>query len=184
MLYDLCKQLKSCRDGQLTYPHCSWASLLEAGYQYLAHIILLLFILSRRKKSKQHALHDNLLFKAIIQYAMAHILQKSTILWTERQQPFLIHSITFSLIWVRLFYEHRFVVAWNIYSKYTPQNPTNWKVPTTLWLSKFLLNSGPLAFVQVNYDGTFLVLSFQYFRMSTNDLYHWKVCDKDVLGKA
>ena len=101
MLYDLCKQLKSCRDGQLTYPHCSWASLLETGYPYLAHIILLLFILSRWKKSKQHALHDNLLFKAIIQYvqyALAHILQKSMILWTERQQPFLIHSITFSLI--------------------------------------------------------------------------------------
>ena len=61
-------------------------------------LTMLLFVLSRRKKSKQHALDDNLLFKAIIQYALAHILQKSTILWTERQQPFLMHSITFSLI--------------------------------------------------------------------------------------
>ena len=39
MLYVHGKQLWSCRDGQLTYPHCSWASLPEAGNQYLAHII-------------------------------------------------------------------------------------------------------------------------------------------------
>ena len=39
MLYVHGKQLRSCRDGQLAYPHCSWASLPEAGYKYLAHII-------------------------------------------------------------------------------------------------------------------------------------------------
>ena len=27
MLYVHGKQLRSCRDGQLSYPHCSWASL-------------------------------------------------------------------------------------------------------------------------------------------------------------
>ena len=32
-------QLRSCLDGQLSYPHCSWASLPEAGNQYLAHIL-------------------------------------------------------------------------------------------------------------------------------------------------
>ena len=40
MLYVHGQQLRSCRDGQLSYPHYSWASLLEAGNQYLAHIIL------------------------------------------------------------------------------------------------------------------------------------------------
>ena len=39
MLYVHGKQLRSYRDGQLSYPHCSWASLPEAGFQYLAHII-------------------------------------------------------------------------------------------------------------------------------------------------
>ena len=34
MLYVHGKQLRSCRDGQLSYPHCSWASLPEARYQY------------------------------------------------------------------------------------------------------------------------------------------------------
>ena len=38
MLYVHGQQLRSCRDGQLSYPHCSWASLPEAGNQYLAHI--------------------------------------------------------------------------------------------------------------------------------------------------
>ena len=33
------QQLRSCRDGQLSYPHCSWESLPEAGNQYLAHIL-------------------------------------------------------------------------------------------------------------------------------------------------
>ena len=32
-------QLRSCRDGQLFYPHCSWASLPGAGNRYLAHIL-------------------------------------------------------------------------------------------------------------------------------------------------
>ena len=39
MLYVHGKQLRSCGDGQLSYPHCSWASLPQAGYQYLAYII-------------------------------------------------------------------------------------------------------------------------------------------------
>ena len=39
MLYVYGKQLRSCRDCQLSDPHCSWASLPEAGYQYLAHLI-------------------------------------------------------------------------------------------------------------------------------------------------
>ena len=39
MLYVHGEQLKSCRDGQLSYSHCSWASCLEAEYQYLAHIL-------------------------------------------------------------------------------------------------------------------------------------------------
>ena len=39
MLYVHGQQLRSCRDGQLSYPHCSWASLPEAGNQYLAHIL-------------------------------------------------------------------------------------------------------------------------------------------------
>ena len=39
MLYVHGQQLRSCRDGQLSYPHCSGASLLEAGNQYLAHIL-------------------------------------------------------------------------------------------------------------------------------------------------
>ena len=39
MLYVHGKQLMSCRDGQLSYSHCFWASLPEAGYQYLTHII-------------------------------------------------------------------------------------------------------------------------------------------------
>ena len=34
VLYVHGQQLRSCRDGQLSYPHCSWASLPEAGYQY------------------------------------------------------------------------------------------------------------------------------------------------------
>ena len=33
------EQLRSCRDGQLSYPHCSWASLPEVGCQYLAPIL-------------------------------------------------------------------------------------------------------------------------------------------------
>ena len=36
VLYVHGQQLRLCRDGQLSYPHCSWASLPEAGYQYLA----------------------------------------------------------------------------------------------------------------------------------------------------
>ena len=39
MFYIHGQQLRSCRDGQISYPHCSWASLPEAGYQYLAHIL-------------------------------------------------------------------------------------------------------------------------------------------------
>ena len=39
VLYVHGKQLRSCRDGQLSYPHCSWASLPEAAYQDLAHTI-------------------------------------------------------------------------------------------------------------------------------------------------
>ena len=39
MLYVQGKQLRSCRDGKLSYPHCSWAGLPKAAYQYLAHII-------------------------------------------------------------------------------------------------------------------------------------------------
>ena len=38
MLYVHGKQLWSCWDGQLTYQHCSWASLPEAGNQHLAHV--------------------------------------------------------------------------------------------------------------------------------------------------
>ena len=34
MLYVHGKQLRSCRDGQLSYPHCSWAGFPQAGYQY------------------------------------------------------------------------------------------------------------------------------------------------------
>ena len=34
MLYVHGKQLRSCRDGNLSYPNCSWANLPEAGYQY------------------------------------------------------------------------------------------------------------------------------------------------------
>ena len=33
------QQLKSCRDGQLTSPHCSWSSLPEAVNQYLVNIL-------------------------------------------------------------------------------------------------------------------------------------------------
>ena len=39
VLYVHGQQLRSCRDGQLSYPHCSWASLSEAGYQYVAPIL-------------------------------------------------------------------------------------------------------------------------------------------------
>ena len=39
MLYVHGQQLRSCRDGQLSYPHCSWANLPEAGNNYLAHIL-------------------------------------------------------------------------------------------------------------------------------------------------
>ena len=39
VLYIHGQQLRSCREGQLSYPHCSWASLPEAGYQYLAPIL-------------------------------------------------------------------------------------------------------------------------------------------------
>ena len=39
MLYVHGQQLRSCRDGQLSYPHCSLASLPEAGNQYLVQII-------------------------------------------------------------------------------------------------------------------------------------------------
>ena len=69
------------------------------------------------------------------------------------------HALLWSLL-SQTFYEHRFVVAWNIYSIYTPQKPTNWKIPTAIGLSKLILNSGPLAFVQVNDDGTFSVIRF------------------------
>ena len=53
------------------------------------------------KKNKQHVLDTIYCFKTIlqhVQYALTNILQKSSILWTKRQQPFLMHSITFSLI--------------------------------------------------------------------------------------
>ena len=53
------------------------------------------------KTNKQHVFENISLFKDVIQYeqyAMTHILQKRTILWTERKQPFVMHSITFSLI--------------------------------------------------------------------------------------
>ena len=33
------EQLQDHWDGQLSYPQCSWASLPEAGYQYLAPIL-------------------------------------------------------------------------------------------------------------------------------------------------
>ena len=39
MLYVHSQQLMSCRDGQLSYPYCSCASLTEAGNHYLAHIL-------------------------------------------------------------------------------------------------------------------------------------------------
>ena len=39
VLYVHGQQLRSCRDGQLSYPHCSRTSLPEAGYQYLAPIL-------------------------------------------------------------------------------------------------------------------------------------------------
>ena len=39
MLYVHGQQRRSCREGQLSYPHCSPASLPEAGNQYLAHIL-------------------------------------------------------------------------------------------------------------------------------------------------
>ena len=39
VLYVHGKQLRSRRDGKLSYPHCSWASLPEAAYQDLAHTI-------------------------------------------------------------------------------------------------------------------------------------------------
>ena len=39
MLYVHGQQLMSCRYGKLSYPHCSEASLPEAGHQYLAHIL-------------------------------------------------------------------------------------------------------------------------------------------------
>ena len=39
VLYVHGQQLRSCRDSQLSYPHCSWASLPEAGYQYVAPIL-------------------------------------------------------------------------------------------------------------------------------------------------
>ena len=39
MLYVHGQQLRSCRDGHLSYPHCSWASLSDAGNQYLGHIL-------------------------------------------------------------------------------------------------------------------------------------------------
>ena len=39
VLYVHGQQLRSCRDGQLSYPHCSWASLSEAGDQYVAPIL-------------------------------------------------------------------------------------------------------------------------------------------------
>ena len=39
VLYIHGQKLRSCRDGLLSYPHCSWASLPEAGYQYLAPIL-------------------------------------------------------------------------------------------------------------------------------------------------
>ena len=38
VLYVNGQQLRSCRYDQLSYPHCAWASLPEAGYQYLAPI--------------------------------------------------------------------------------------------------------------------------------------------------
>ena len=39
VLYVHGQQLRSCRDGQLACPHCSWASFPEADYQYLAPIL-------------------------------------------------------------------------------------------------------------------------------------------------
>ena len=39
VLYVHGEQLRSCRDGQLSYPHCFWASLPDAGCQYLAPIL-------------------------------------------------------------------------------------------------------------------------------------------------
>ena len=58
MLYAHGKQLRSCRDDQLSNPHCSRASLPQAGYQYLAHIISpltgkMLFLNQRKRKNGQ-----------------------------------------------------------------------------------------------------------------------------------
>ena len=39
VLYVHGQPLRSCRDSQLPYPHCSWASLPEARYQYVAPIL-------------------------------------------------------------------------------------------------------------------------------------------------
>ena len=56
VLYVHGQQLRSCRDGQLSYPHCSWASLPEAGRQYLAPILTSfnekkLFLNQRKRKN-------------------------------------------------------------------------------------------------------------------------------------
>ena len=40
LLYVHGKQLRSGWDGQISQPHCSWASLPEEVYQYLAYILL------------------------------------------------------------------------------------------------------------------------------------------------
>ena len=49
------QQLRSCRNSQLTYQHCSKASLPEAGYQYLVHILSpltdMLFLNQRKRKN-------------------------------------------------------------------------------------------------------------------------------------
>ena len=39
VLYVHGQQLRSCGDGQLSYPHCSWASLPEAVDQWVAPIL-------------------------------------------------------------------------------------------------------------------------------------------------
>ena len=57
VLYVHGEQLRSCRDGQLSYPHCSCAILPESGCQYLAPILsplnenfLMLFLNKRKRK--------------------------------------------------------------------------------------------------------------------------------------
>ena len=54
MLYVHGKQLRSCQDGQLSNPHCSWACLPETGYQYLAHIFSPLAVCAVLTQSSAH----------------------------------------------------------------------------------------------------------------------------------